>query len=220
MIGNSGTNAASGNRSGNHIYLNSGSVPTGIVIQNNFIGTNSSGANLGNALDGIKVEGGGADTITGNQIAYSGGAGIDLLSGSPTGISIRSNSIYSNAGLGIDLGNDGVTANDFGDGDTGPNNLQNFPVISQVSAGNTTLITGSLNSTPNTSFNLDFYASGTTDPTGYGEGNRLSRLNHGDDRSKQERDVLRLVARRDRCGRILLTATATDFQGNTSGSSP
>ena len=53
------------------------------------------------------------------------------------------------------------TANDLCDGDTGANNLQNFPVISSVSsygASSTTVAPGLLNSTANTTFDLDFYS--------------------------------------------------------------
>ncbi|HTP09921.1 MAG TPA: CSLREA domain-containing protein, partial [Anaerolineae bacterium] len=54
-------------------------------------------------------------------------AGIRVLGG--VGNTLSHNSLYNNGALGIDLGTDGVTANDAGDLDTGPNNLQNFPVL-------------------------------------------------------------------------------------------
>ena len=72
---------------------------------------------------------------------------------------MRGNSIHDNAKLGIDLGSDGVTANDLCDPDSGANNLQNFPVISSVVYGaSSTTVTGLLNSTANTTFDLDFYS--------------------------------------------------------------
>ena len=49
-----------------------------------------------------------------------------------TGNAILGNSIHSNGSLGIALDNDGVTANDAGDADVGPNNLQNFPDIGET----------------------------------------------------------------------------------------
>ena len=84
---------------------------------------------------------------------------------------ITQNSIYQNKGLGIDLNNNGVTLNDVGDGDTGANTLQNFPVITgAVSSGGATTITGTLNSTANTTFTLEYFASSAADATGFGEG--------------------------------------------------
>jgi hypothetical protein len=64
-----------------------------------------------------------------------------------------------------------VTSNDTGDGDTGANNLQNFPVLTsvEVTSGNT-IITGTLDSTPNTTFRLEFFYSSVPDALGYGEG--------------------------------------------------
>jgi hypothetical protein len=71
------------------------------------------------------------------------------------------------------LGNNGVTPNDSGDGDTGDNNRQNFPVITAavVSAGSVN-IQGTLNSTASTSFQVDFYSNSVCDPSGFGEGAR------------------------------------------------
>lgn len=67
----------------------------------------------------------------------------------------------------------GVTANDLGDADTGANDLQNFPTITAVSAnGSGVNLRGSLNSTPNSTFALDFYGNAQADPSGHGEGER------------------------------------------------
>ena len=83
----------------------------------------------------------------------------------------RQNSIHSNGGLGIDLGPSGVTPNDPGDSDTGPNDLQNFPVLSSaVSGGGSTTIQGSVNSTSNTTFLIEFYSNPACDASGNGEG--------------------------------------------------
>jgi hypothetical protein len=59
-----------------------------------------------------------------------------VLATAGTGNSIRSNLIYENgatgSGMDIDLGAAGPTANDPGDADSGPNLLQNFPLINGV----------------------------------------------------------------------------------------
>jgi hypothetical protein len=88
-----------------------------------------------------------------------------------SGNAILSNSVFSNGFLGIDLNFDGVTSNDGGDGDIGPNTLQNYPILSSAQTSNTnTTIQGTLNSAPNRSFNLQFFSSPECDSSGHGEG--------------------------------------------------
>ena len=87
---------------------------------------------------------------------------------------ILSNSIFSNVELGIDLlagGNRGPTANDTGDIDTGPNGLQNKPVLSSAKkvTRTKTVIEGGLNSTPSKTFAVQFFSN----PTGTSEGKKL-----------------------------------------------
>ncbi len=150
-------------------------APFPTLIQGNFIGTDSSGTlNLGNSGAGISTYNittiGGVTPGTGNIIAFNGGTGV-MVNGPHNPTTIRHNSIYANSGLGIDLGDNGVTLNDTGDGDIGPNGLQNFPVLSSIShaSGNIT-IQGTLNSLPSQNFTLEFFANPTCDPSNYGEG--------------------------------------------------
>jgi hypothetical protein len=84
----------------------------------------------------------------------------------------QGNSIFSNGGLGTDLGvGIFVADNDDGDVDSGVNDLQNFPVITQVARGpNFTNFSGTLDAAPNTSYDLEFFANDAIDPNGYGEG--------------------------------------------------
>jgi hypothetical protein len=94
------------------------------------------------------------------------------------GIAISGNSIFENALLGIDLrsaaGGEGPTPNDPMDHDEGANSLQNFPVLGSATAGaSSTTITGALNSTPNSTFSIEFFASDACDPSGFGEGERF-----------------------------------------------
>jgi hypothetical protein len=69
------------------------------------------------------------NAIAFNSLPGTGYDGVRLLPGTGTGNLIIGNATYSNASLGIDLGADGVTPNDLGDGDTGANELQNFPEL-------------------------------------------------------------------------------------------
>lgn len=129
----------------------------------------------GTNVIGLALDGGGA----GNRIAFNTFAGVYVGfydEAGTRGNVIRGNATYANGGLGIELAGgtedfNGVTANDGGDGDNGPNSLQNFPVITNAFCyPATTTIVGALNSTPNRAFLIDVYRNASADPSGYGEG--------------------------------------------------
>ena len=87
------------------------------------------------------------------------------------GNAILGNSIFSNGGLGIDLGGDGVTPNAPGGSRAGPNDLQNYPVLNSVAiTGTDTVVTGTLDSSPDAVFDVQFFGNDVADRSGYGQG--------------------------------------------------
>ena len=160
-------NLTSGNgRNGINIFQ-----AVGAIVYGNLVGTDATGTfAIANELEGIVVGAngaiiGGVGPGEGNTIANNLGSGIEVqgLTAALDGNTIRGNSIYSNGGIGIDLGGDGVTANDPLDVDGGPNARQNYPII--LSAVPTlgdapfgTHVEGTLDSTASTNYILDFYA--------------------------------------------------------------
>ena len=102
-------------------------------IENNRIGVTAGGANIANGSFGVHVEGGSRDTkVTGNEIAFNRGPGVRLADAATDRVTISANAMHENTGLGIDLLPAGVTPNDSGDGDDGPNDLLNVPVLEAV----------------------------------------------------------------------------------------
>ena len=136
--------------------------------------------------------------------------------GSDPGLSnfLAGNSIFSNDGLGIDLGADGVTPNDPGDTDTGVNGLQNFPVLTMaVSGGGMTNVEGTLDSTSNTEFRLEFFSNTACDVSNHGEGaNPIGSTDVTTDNSGNTT----FVATFSQTVPSFITATASDPDGNTS----
>jgi hypothetical protein len=213
---------------------------SGGVIRGNFIGTDSTGTHdLGNTVRGIRFSNGMTDSIIGgitpgdgNWIAFNSLAGIEGANGQ---VEIRGNRIWNNKsstaqnGLGIDLtvsSTLGVTLNDAGDADTGPNNLQNFPfltsaVLTLTEGQSGTHIEGFLDSAPSTQYTLDFYSNPAC-------ANRPQELAEGQDyigSSQVTTDGsghatidVDLPAAIEPGARV--TATATDPSGNTSEFSP
>ena len=143
------------------------------IVQGNRIGTDASGAQpLGNFFHGISIQFGfqipmdnqigGTAAGAANVIAFNGTGGIAATNSQ--GTSIRRNRIFRNRaslgsqGLGIDLDNDGVTANDDGDADTGANGRINFPLIRSVTIdAASTRVVGTYQGAPDSAFWLDFY---------------------------------------------------------------
>jgi hypothetical protein len=216
-------NVISGNASSG-IFL-AGSRNT---IQGNFVGVAGDGSTpMPNGDGGITSSAGGPSdsgngnliggTISGagNVIAYNGVAdkahayGVKINSGKDN--AILGNSIFGNYGLGIDLGSTfGPTPNDFMDGDTGANNLQNFPDVSLVShaAGNTTIVSA-LDSVANTTYRIEFFAG-----SGYGEGQTFLGATNVTTDGNGHASIDYVVPQIAADQRI--TMTATDPNGNTS----
>jgi CSLREA domain-containing protein len=155
----------------------SGAAVTGTNVEGNLIGTKKDGTGfLGNRGAGVEIGSADGNTVGGtdsdltdtnspaNTIAHNLEDGVRLTF-SGTGNRILSNSIHGNGDLGIDLSGGtenafGVTANDRKDRDTGPNNLQNYPVLASAThsaSTGTNTIKGRLNSRPRTNFTIQFF---------------------------------------------------------------
>jgi hypothetical protein len=200
------------------------------AVQGNFIGTDITGTGpLPNGNSGVRIVNsgnavGGIETGAGNRIAYNYGRGVQIDGG--TGNAILGNSIFANDNptdsdtflyeVGIDLNSEvaGVTPNDPGDTDGGPNGLQNFPVLSSVeTSGSQTTIHGTLDSTPGATFTLQFFANEEADPSGHGEGQFLLGTAEVTPDSAGNFTVVLPVGV---SANQFVTATATDAGNNTS----
>jgi CSLREA domain-containing protein len=226
-------NLISGNTShGVHIWPSEGRTVTGTTIRGNLIGTDVSGTSaLGNGGNGILIRGFGSgpttDTSIGgsgvpneNTIAFNGADGISIETNGPAPENLRNqvrgNAIYSNGTtvqhLGIDLGANGVTANDALDADGGANDLQNFP---QFTIQVNTTIAGELDSEPSQDYEIDIYSSPACDASGNGEGRAFVETKtvttdgSGHAIFDTSSDLLPYPG-------AFVTATATDADGNTS----
>jgi CSLREA domain-containing protein/uncharacterized repeat protein (TIGR01451 family) len=208
----------------------------GNVIQGNYIGLDAPGINaLGNGIDvevpasAIEIDGasntiiGGVGANAGNVIANNGDAGVAVLPRSTipgaelaVNNSILGNSIYNNGGLGIDLEASGISTNDPGDGDIGANNLQNYPILTGALTRSTgTTITGTLNSTANSTFTVEVFNNPSCDPSGNGEGQTFVARATVTTNAAGVANFSISSPTPIQAGRFI-TATATDASGNTS----
>jgi hypothetical protein len=173
-------NVISGNAE--HGILLRGVGSNNILVKNSRIGTAADAQTpLPNGLHGIFLDQGAHDNTFGglappnwNTIAFNAGVGVALSPSAGSNNYIDPQIIHSNGALGIDLMVDGVTENDLNDPDAGPNDLQNYPIITRADyAGGVLTVEGTLNSEPEHFYPIFVFASSECDPSGYGEGERF-----------------------------------------------
>ena len=121
-------NLISGNGFG---VLVSGATATANRIEGNRIGTDAAGiAPLGNSNQGVLLDNGSAGTTVGGSEAAGNIIAFNSLGVSVVGLAASTGNAFRNPSLattvGIDLGGDSVTANDF-PMPSRANNLQNYP---------------------------------------------------------------------------------------------
>ncbi|MCH7662687.1 MAG: right-handed parallel beta-helix repeat-containing protein [Chloroflexi bacterium] len=178
-------NTTIGSTNTNKLNVVSSNDSHGIKITNSAAGTRILGNSIGTGLSGTGVFGngghgvwldssenrvGGTNSGAKNSIRFNAGNGVTVSAGEKTN-TIIGNAILDNDGLGIDLGDDGITVNDVGDEDDGANWLINYPIVSTASLSGSTLnIRGGYNSKGPTSFRLEFFSNTDCDPLGNGEG--------------------------------------------------
>lgn len=200
------------------------------TVAGNFIGTNAAGADLGNGkvaqfADGVFFAQFGApvgptdNTVKLNTIAFNADSGVavDVAAGAATaGNTLKKNSVFGNRALdghlAIDLASDGLRSNDALDADGGPNNLQNAPHLSPSTlSGTLRSVFWSLNSAPNRTYRIEFFASDVSDEGRVFVG-ALTVTTDASGQTPQSQFTFVRVA-----GMPFVTATATDLTtGDTS----
>ena len=215
-------NVISGNQGAGVLFTGGDSAQRAVFA--NYIGLRPDGQGpLPNDGPGVWVRGGNSNVAIGavqggapNRVAFNRGPGVFVEDG--TKILVFGNQIFGNDGLAIDLGTPGPSLNDPRDADSGPNLLQNFPVLETVTRTEQgSRIQGRLDSrgAEGDIFGIAFYTSPEPHPSGAGEGETfIGYATVPADPSGVIAFDITLPA--VITPGLLLTATATDKDSNTS----
>ncbi len=121
-----------GGNAGNGVLLDDSDL---VEVTTNRIGTAliTPGPDLGNAGAGVRITGGSQQNLVNlNFLYFNGGDGVEVSQATTVRNEITRNTFRDNVGTPIDLlGTNGPTENDGNDGDTGGNEVMNFPVIGE-----------------------------------------------------------------------------------------
>ena len=222
-------NVISGN-TGVGISAVSGTV-TNVVIRGNGIGTNLAGtgtvANTTHGIDlavGTAIAIGGTAVGSGNVIAGNGSRGVNVRNATTSGVSILGNSIYGNTSIGIDLANNGVSANDGAKTAGQPNLLMDQPVFTSATlVGSTLTVAGYVGSAAGQSVfaaaRVEVFVS-DNDASGYGEGRTYVGFLTTDASGNFSGNITVPGGVTITAGTTRLTGTATDGSNNTSEFGP
>jgi PKD repeat protein len=176
----------------------------GTVIRDNRVGISVDGTAIPNGGFGIAVRALADSVVIGpGNIVTNNPIGVAVYDPVNFAVTITGNSIYGNAGLGIDLQTIGsVTPNDFGDTDTGANTRLNFPALTSATPS---LVKGSACA----GCRVEIFVA-DSGPNAHGEGRTFigSDVANGDGRFSAAVSGVTV-------GEVV-TATATDAGGNTS----
>ncbi|HVF71310.1 MAG TPA: hypothetical protein VM940_06850 [Chthoniobacterales bacterium] len=163
---------------------------------------------------------GGLGPGAGNRIRMNGGVGVGVAGAAFAGNEGKRNRILSNviekngSAAQIDLNDDGRSPNDLGDADTGPNEIQNFPVVATSHDPNgNTVLQGELNSTASSPFTVQLF--------GVVAGESEQRLLNTQTVTTDANGIAAFqVTYPANVAAESVTATATDTVGNTSEMMP
>jgi hypothetical protein len=208
--------------------LASGTDTHGVEIRSNFIGLTTRSDKRPNVKGGISIEDGAHQVNVGsgargdgNHIAYNTGNGVQVLNDGTIQNRIQANEIFDNAALGIDLNGDGVDTVVFSQRGGG-NKTMNQPSLCigtdfttgrEYIKGQVWLPPGSAPAT------IDFYSNTAFDPTGFGQGQYyLGSVQSDPQGNVHVADISK--APLNALKGALISATATDADGNTSEFSP
>jgi len=166
---------------GIEVGFGGGASASNITVSNNTVRNNGYAAG-GSGAASTEPIGMAAYDYAGSNVVFSrnlvrDNAGAGILVMNANGTTITQNSFNNNGGLSIDLdprsidpnglgAPQGVTVNDNGDGDAGPNGLRNYPVVVSASLIGTELSLGGF-ARPGSA--IEWYIA-QADPTGFGEG--------------------------------------------------
>jgi parallel beta-helix repeat protein len=229
VIGAAGAgNVISGNNGDGVRLLGAGTTDNTLFA--NMIGTGSHGSPLGNIGNGVFVQDASGNDIggvfvtsdssvagQGNTISYNFGSGV-VVTGAATGDAILSNVIYDNKGIGIDLGDNGITPNDS-QGHTGPNNYIDTPVFGATIAGTTLEDDAQVSGKNGQTFLVQFFSSDSRDPAnGYSQarsflGSQVVTITNG---TLVSAGFVNLKLPDAAMDDNFILATVTDSNGNTS----
>ena len=136
------------------------------VIQGNFIGITEGGTAFGNSTMGIRLHTsaysniiGGTAAGEGNVIANNGASGVATF-GTAADTLIIGNSIHTNSGLGIDIGQDSTVTIETA-----------MPVLTLATVNGTALhVEGTITGNAGEVYTVAFYSTDSPDLNGHGEG--------------------------------------------------